>query len=205
MEPGPVTEEKNLNRIAHNSRNKGTRGNGFALSGFLHLPRLVSAIEGRNSMKSKIPMIAIGILTAGAMMAQTQPSPAPAAQPPAAEGHHRANTGNRQDRIVQRLTARLNLTVDQQKQVRTFLREAREQNKAFVPKAREERMSLHNALRSDSLGQIDQITQANSEMNSKIMANHVKTMAKIYSVLTPDQKAKFDRRFDRRAGVRQGA
>ena len=157
-------------------------------------------------MKSKVPMIAIGILTAGAMVAQTQQAPAPAAQTPAAvQGHHGKNAGNWQDRMVRRMTARLNLTVDQQKQVRSILRDAREQNKAFAPKAREERMALHNAVKSDSLGQIDQIIQANSDVNSKVMANHAKTMAKIYAVLTPDQKAKFDQRFDRRAGVRQGA
>jgi Spy/CpxP family protein refolding chaperone len=40
-------------------------------------------------------------------------------------------------------------------------------------------------------------------VNTQIEAIHLKAIAKVYSVLTPDQKAKFDQRFDRMMGVRQ--
>lgn len=149
-------------------------------------------------MISKIPMIALGILTAGAMVAQKTPETpaAPAAPQQSVEGHHRAAV-NWQDRMVQRMTRRLNLTPDQQVQVKAILKNARQENKAFAPQLREERMALHSAIRSDSLAQIDRVTQQNSNVNEKAAANHLKAVAKIYSILNPDQKAKFDQRFDR--------
>jgi len=105
--------------------------------------------------------------------------------------------------MIHRLSARLNLTPDQQMRVKAILADSRLQNKALAPKVREERMALHNAIKSDSLTQIDQITQQNVNMNGKIEANHLKTIATIYSILTPDQKAKFDQRFDRGLSVRR--
>lgn len=157
-------------------------------------------------MIKKIPMFALGVLTAGAMLAQTAQTPAPAApQQTPAHSQPRQAARNWQDRMLNRLTARLSLTADQQSQVKGILKETRAENKALQPKFREERMALDTAIKSDSLGQIDQITQQNMTMNSKIAANHLKAVAKIYAILTPDQKAKFDQRFDRLMGVHAGA
>lgn len=92
---------------------------------------------------------------------------------------------------------RLNLTPAQQMQVKGILRETRAEDQALAPQVRQERTALHAAIKSDALGQIDQITQQNVNVNAKMEANHLKTIAKIYAILTPDQKAKFDQRFDR--------
>lgn len=156
-------------------------------------------------MQSKILMIALGLATAGAMVAQTAQGPAPqtAQQPRAVRNNLRQQAGDWQDRAVQRLTARLNLTQDQQTQLRAILKESREQNKAMAPQIRAERNALVNAVKSDSLGQIDQITKQNVDMNTRIAANHIKTVARIYAILTPEQKAKFDARLDRFMNLRQ--
>ena len=154
-------------------------------------------------MRRKIPMILLGILTAGAMVAQTAQSPTAQQQQAPAPAHTRvrARAENRQDQMLQRLTARLNLTSDQQNQVRAILKDSREHSKAWVSSFRAERMALDQAVKSDSTRRIDEIMNANVSMNSEVAANHLKTAAKIYAILTPDQKAKFDRRFDRLMGV----
>jgi Spy/CpxP family protein refolding chaperone len=148
-------------------------------------------------MKFKIPITALGALAAGVMAAQT-PAPAPQA-PNAAQnqaGAHRLGVSNGQDRMLRRMTTRFNLTPDQQVQVKAILKDAREQNKGLNAKVREERMALHQAVKVDSVQQIDQITQQNAKLNAQVAASHLKTVAKIYATLTPDQKAKFDQRFD---------
>jgi Spy/CpxP family protein refolding chaperone len=157
----------------------------------------------------KLPIIALGVLTAGAMLAQ-KTVPAPTAAPSdqsqqqtPAHSQPRQTARNWQDRLLHRLTMRLNLSADQQMQVKGILQQARAENKSLQPQVRQERMQLHAAIKSDSLGQIDQITHQNMDLNSKMEATHVKTIAKIYSILTPDQKAKFDQRFDRATGAHQ--
>ena len=155
-------------------------------------------------MKSKFLMIALGLATAGAMVAQTAQTPAsPATEPRTVHSTPRQSSQDWQGRVINRLTARYNLTPDQQTQVRAILKESREHNKALATQFREERMALVNAIKSDSLGQIDRITKQNVDMNTQMAANHMKTVARIYAILTPDQKAKFDARLDRLMGMQQ--
>ncbi len=140
----------------------------------------------------KLPIFALAVVTAGAMMGQ---APAPqqpnSAQSPA--GVHRNARGHKRG-MLQRLTMRLNLTPDQQERVKGILKESRDHNKALAANVRVEHQSLASAVRSDSEQQIDQITQQNARLNSQMEAMHLKQMAKIYAILTPDQKAKFDQR-----------
>ncbi len=130
---------------------------------------------------------------AGGLMAQTT---APA---PSTPKNHAAAV-NRQGWMVRRLTNRLNLTADQQAQVKAIFADSRQQAKALAPQLRDERAALKAAVRSGSESQIDQITAKNAQLNSQIEALHVKAMAKVYATLTPDQKAKFDQMDGRRNG-----
>jgi Spy/CpxP family protein refolding chaperone len=135
------------------------------------------------------PSLLIGaVMTAGLMLAQT-PAPAP---PPAAKAHGQ----------MQRLTRNLNLTADQQSQVNQIFRESHKQNKGLTGQLRDSRVALNNAIKSGSEPQIDQITQQSSQLEAQLRANRAKTMAKFYSVLTPDQKAKVDARMARMASGR---
>ncbi|HEY1758513.1 MAG TPA: Spy/CpxP family protein refolding chaperone [Bryobacteraceae bacterium] len=137
----------------------------------------------------KLPMIALTILTAGVMSAQTT-APQQATTP------HRAGAA-RQGQMLQRLTARLNLTPDQQAKAKVILKDSREQTKGLSANFREERKALNAAMKSDSEQQIDQIIQQNANLNSQMEAIHLKTIAKVYAILTPGQKAKFDERLNR--------
>ena len=123
----------------------------------------------------KIPIALLSLAAAGVMMAQT---PAPA-QP-------------RSGWMVQRMTRHLGLTADQQTQVKSILKEAREQNKAIALKLRAERQALKSAVESGSHQQIDRILTDNAQMNAQAEASYVKAMSKVYALLTPDQKTKFD-------------
>ncbi len=61
------------------------------------------------------------------------------------------------------------------------------------PKLRDERVALKTAVKTDNEAQIDQILQQDSPLHAQARAIHAKAMAKFYQILTPDQKAKFDR------------
>jgi Spy/CpxP family protein refolding chaperone len=137
----------------------------------------------------KYPMIFLSLLTAGVLAAQTPAAPAP---------QHQAHAG-RGARMA-RLTAGLNLTSDQQKQMHEIFGQSRSQMRVLMPKLREERAAMTGAVKSDSENQIDQVAQQHAQLRAQMEAIHAKTLAKFYSILTPDQKAKVDQRMNRMLG-----
>jgi Spy/CpxP family protein refolding chaperone len=148
-------------------------------------------------MKSKIlSALSAGVLTTGLVYAQSAPT---TAQKPRATAKNTSVEHKGEDwqaRFVQRLTARLNLTADQQSRVKSILRDARVENQDLHQKYIEERMALNAAVKSNATSQIERIVRENADLNTQMTIAHVKTMAKVYSVLTPEQKAKFDRAFE---------
>jgi Spy/CpxP family protein refolding chaperone len=143
----------------------------------------------------KLPIVLI--LAAVALVAQT-----PATQSPNVARPSKGTDGatRRQD-MVQRLTVRLHLTPDQQNQVKAIFGASREQAKALRAKMHEEREVLNKAVKSDSEQQIDQITHDNANVMAQIQAIHAKAMAKVYALLTPAQKADFDKTMTWRSNV----
>jgi Spy/CpxP family protein refolding chaperone len=135
--------------------------------------------------------VLIPLALAGALMAQTSAPPASNPSTPAPNARHFAKA--RGDEAVNRLTRRLSLTPDQQSQVKSIFAAARAQAKPLRAMMREERVSLHTAVKNDSEQQIDQITHQNADLLAKMQAVHAKAMAKVYAILTPEQKAKFEK------------
>jgi len=152
-------------------------------------------VEGEKTMKT--PMIFLSILTAGALAAQT--TAPPAAQPAPNAGQPQTHV-RRHSRMA-RLTAGLNLTPDQQKQTRQIFAESRTEMKGLAPKFREDRAAMAGAVKSDSEKQIDQVAQQDAQIHAQMEAIHAKTLAKFFSILNPDQKAKVDQRMNRMLGV----
>jgi Spy/CpxP family protein refolding chaperone len=148
----------------------------------------------------KLSTTLLSVLMAGGLMAQT-PAPAPSS----AQDHlaRRAAAVNRSGWMLQRLTKRLDLTADQQARAKAIFADSRQQSKALAPRLREERSALKAAIQSDSESQIDLITAKNAQLTAQIEAVHVKAMAKVYAMLTPDQQARFNR-MDVRRGRRAG-
>jgi Spy/CpxP family protein refolding chaperone len=108
--------------------------------------------------------------------------------------------------MVARLSARLNLTPDQQNQARTIFKQARAEAKALSPKLHNERVALRTAIKSDNEAQIDRILNQDSQVMVQTRAIHAKAMAKFYQTLNPDQKARFDKMSEHNAMRRhQGA
>jgi Spy/CpxP family protein refolding chaperone len=146
-------------------------------------------------MKSSIfySLFAAGSLIISTAAAQTsstpnQPNPSPQTRSQRVRPHHRVMG----DQMVSRLTKRLNLTPDQQTQARSIFGDAHKQAQALAPKLRGERQAMSAAIKSDNEASIDQIARQDAQLNSQARAIHAKAMAKFYSTLTADQKAKFD-------------
>ena len=131
----------------------------------------------------KLPIVLIPVLTAVTLAAQT---PAPAQN---SSGQHHSSA--RRD-MLQRWTARLNLTSDQQNQAKAIFQNSRNESRSLAAKLHEERATLNAAVKNDSEQQIDQITQQDSKLHAQMEAIHLKAMAKFYAILTPEQKTKFD-------------
>lgn len=130
---------------------------------------------------------------------QSSTSPNPSVQEPGPT--QRAMRAGRH-RMMQRLSERLNLTPDQRQQVRAMFSDASAQTKPLRARLHEERASLAVAIKAGSEKQIDEITYQNADALAKLQAIRAKTMAKVYSILTPDQKAKFDMVYSRHTHAR---
>src|SRR5277367_684616 len=139
-----------------------------------------------------------GSLIAAGAFAQAAPTNPPAAAPaPGVQARlHRGAMANR-------LGARLGLTPDQQSQVRNLFMQSRQEMRGLAPQLREERSALRAAVKGDAEPNIDQIVRSHADLNAQVKALHAKTIARVYALLTPDQKAKFDR--SRRGSMRSQA
>ena len=144
----------------------------------------------------KLGSILLSIFAAGILSAQTAtPSTQTGASRPA--NHLRAPGGQ----MMQRLSARLSLTADQQQQAKAIFQQSREQMKTLAPKLRAERQAVAAAIKAGNEQQIDQVMQQDAQLNAQARAIHAKSMAKFYQILNADQKARFDQHPSRRAHV----
>ena len=135
--------------------------------------------------------LATPLIAAGLMFAQTAPSPQTVPPAPSQQAPHRARNWR-----MRRMTARLNLTPDQQAKSRAIFKKTREETRALAPQLRAEHQAMRTAIRSDSAAQIETISQQHASLNAKLHAIHAQSVADFYALLNPDQKAKFDQRMD---------
>jgi Spy/CpxP family protein refolding chaperone len=145
----------------------------------------------------KLSLAFMPFLMAGALVAQQSPAPATGRSGYNAptSTQNQARTGeraNHSEYFVQHLSKELSLTPDQQTQVRNIFADTRKSAEALAPKMQQEREALKTAVKSGNDREIDRILQQNSQLNADYEAMHVKAMAKVYRILTPDQKTKFD-------------
>jgi len=130
----------------------------------------------------------VALLAAGMALGQ-----GPAQKPPRM-GPHAGQA--RQGTMVDRLATELNLTADQKQKAETIFGAAREQAAPIRSQIREKRMALETAMKSNSEADIDQISTAMCPLMAQATAIRTKAFAKFYQILTPDQKAKMDQRFE---------
>ena len=131
------------------------------------------------------------LFTATALLAQSGTASNP--QSPATRDGGSRHTGQEAGRRgMGRLSQQLNLTPDQQRQVRSFFEQAKEAAKPVRDQLRQQRTALEAAVKANSEQQIEQVTHQNAELKAQLQAIHAKSMAKVYSILNADQKTKFD-------------
>lgn len=128
-----------------------------------------------------LPLALAGLLGAQTTIASAAPGKAPNAQ---------SQTAGR-DMLVQRLTAKLNLNAQQQKEAAAIFQNVRYELRA-LPNLKEEHTQLDHAIKSDNLAQIDNVLKADASTNTQALDIYTRSMAKFYLILNPTQKAQFD-------------
>jgi len=130
-------------------------------------------------------------LAAGMLLAQA-PAPPDQSQPPA--GQHQM----RQARMFDRLVSTLNLTDDQQQQVKSILQSAHQSSRPIAQQLRQDRQSLRAAIQAGKPdADLNQISGDIGSLTGQLTAMRSKTFAKIYALLTPDQRTQAQAMFDR--------
>jgi periplasmic protein CpxP/Spy len=132
-------------------------------------------------MKRHMTKIAsIAALAAGMAFAQ-----APAAPP------QRPGFGIR-GAIRQRVLRNLNLTDSQKAQAKTIFQQARQAAQPVRQQIQQNRDALNAAVKNNDAAQIQQLAATAGNLQGQALAIRSGAMAQFYTLLTPDQKAKFD-------------
>ena len=149
----------------------------------------------------KIPMICfagLSLLASGALFAQ-EPAPAAPAQPPA---QHRQW---RRGQMFDRWAAKLNLTGNQRQQAKAILQSARQSSLPAAQELRQTRAALRQAVKSGKPdADIDQLSANAGRLSGQLIASRTKAFAKIYALLTPEQRNTADQLGNRFPGMFMG-
>ncbi|HEY6340604.1 MAG TPA: Spy/CpxP family protein refolding chaperone [Bryobacteraceae bacterium] len=140
----------------------------------------------------KLPLAFLGIIVAGTLAAQQSTQPGSNQNYSNQKYSNQTQATKGPDYISEHLAKELNLTPDQQTKVRAIFADTHQRAQALEPKMREQREALKTAVKAGNDREIDRILQQNAQLNADFQAMHVKAMAKVYALLTPDQKTKFD-------------
>jgi len=104
-----------------------------------------------------------------------------------------------------RIAADLNLTADQQTKIRDAFQEAAEFRRGVVEQTRGLRNQLVTAVKANDKAMIDQISGALGKILEEQVAFQANTVAKVYGLLTPEQKIKLDEEVSRSLGYGERA
>ena len=132
---------------------------------------------------------AIGALAAGMAFAQAS-APHPSANPPA--GSSSGNHGAMVRQHLANISQKLNLTSEQQQEMQTIFRQARESAKPVREQLRTNRQALAAAIKADRSSDIRQLATARGSLVGQMTAIYGQARAKFYQTLTPEQRAKAD-------------
>lgn len=99
--------------------------------------------------------------------------------------HHRQMFGKR-------MAEKLNLTDAQKQQIKDIRKASFEANKPFFDSSRELRQQLHAAKEANDTAKVDSLKPQMESQRAQFKQIREAQMAKILSVLTPDQRAQFE-------------
>jgi len=136
-------------------------------------------------MKRKWMMFAAaGVLAAGVLVAQVAQAPHP--------GRGSAAV-TRRAMARHRMMKSLNLTDAQKQQAKTIFQQARQSVQPVVQQLRQDRQALA-AVKANDSATIQQLTAAQGKLRGQIMEARAQAMARFYQTLTPEQRAKAERK-----------
>lgn len=142
-------------------------------------------VRGKLTMRRNIlQLLAIGTAVAGMALAQAPATPAAPAAP--AVRQHRAA-------MRQRMIQRLNLTDAQKQQAKAIFQQTRQSTEAVRQQLKSNRQALAAAVKANNQAQIDQLATTQGQLRGQLLASRSEAMAKVYQILTPEQKAKAEK------------
>lgn len=148
----------------------------------------------------KTSLIALSLLISGLAFAQTTPeSPRQGRQ----FGRRMGQPGTpeqAQQRFEQRLAQHLSLSATQQNKVHTVLADSNVQSNGLNEKMHSLHATLDTAIKNGDEAQIDKLSTDIANLHQQQTAIHSKTIARIYSTLTADQKTMVGDRLEMLSG-----
>jgi protein CpxP len=135
---------------------------------------------------SLVRFVGMAALASGMMFAQ---APAPPAQPQSPAQRWQQRRGQMFDRMA----AQLNLTDSQKQQAKSIMQSARESARPISQQIRQNRLALRDAVKAGkSDADIDQLAASSGSLMGQATAIRTKAFAKVYALLTPEQRTKAD-------------
>jgi protein CpxP len=145
-----------------------------------------------------VRFVGVAALASGMLFAQTA---APPDQPQSPAQHWQQRRG----RMFDRIAAQLNLTDDQKQQAHSILQVARESAQPIAQQLKQNRLALHDAIKAGKPDAgIDQLAATNGNLVGQVTAIRTKAFAKIYALLTSEQRTKADQLADHVRGMFMG-
>jgi Spy/CpxP family protein refolding chaperone len=129
----------------------------------------------------------VAALAAGMAMAQAPAAPADAAHPRAGRAWA-AHKGAR----MQRMAQALNLTDTQKEQAKAIFQQAKQNAQPLAQQLKQNREALAAAVKANDSAQIHSLAAQQGTLRGQMLAIRSEAMAKLYTTLTPEQKAKAD-------------
>jgi Spy/CpxP family protein refolding chaperone len=133
-----------------------------------------------------VRFVGMAALASGMMFAQ---APAPPAQPQSPAQRWQQRRGQMFDRMA----TKLNLTDDQKQQARSIMQSARESAQPITQQLKQNRQALRDAVKAGKTdADIDQLAASTGTLMGQATAIRTKAFAKVYAMLTPEQRTKAD-------------
>ena len=132
-----------------------------------------------------VSLTAVTIMTGGLLLGAPQESQT---APPAEQQNQARPRVSR----VARMARYLNLTPAQRIQARDEFRAMRQSAQPVRQQLREVRQNMFQAVRANDSAAIDQLSAQEARLRGQLSAMHHQAFARIYSTLSPEQKAKAD-------------
>ena len=135
---------------------------------------------------SIVRFVGVAALASGMMFAQTPASPAQP-QSPAQRWQQRRG------QMFDRMATRLNLTDRQKQQAQSIMQSARESARPINQQLKQNRLALRDAVKAGKTdADIDQLAASTGSLMGQATAIRTKAFAKVYALLTPEQRTKAD-------------